>query len=41
MIKKGETIIEKEGSNINGKRGNSDEKRKNYNKESGEIMAIK
>ena len=27
--------------NINGKRGNSDEKRKNHNKESEEIMAIK
>ena len=30
-----------EGRNTDGKRGNSNEKRKNYNKESGEIMAIK
>ena len=41
MIKKGEIWIEKEGSNIYVKRVNSNEKRKNYNKESEEIMAIK
>ena len=33
--------MEKEGRNTDGKRGKSDEKRKNHNKESEEIMAIK